>query len=107
MALQHYEEMREAFRRIPLLKRFASGGVAYASAIALRSSPEAVVRGHPRVRVVNEGAPVVRLGVDGQPVGGEIGDGEVLYEGPSRMVAMSTIPYWGFGARIFSVRDRA
>ena len=101
MALQHYQEMRETFRRIPVLKRFASGGVAYASAIALRSSPEAVVRGHPRVRVVNEGAPVVRLGVDGQPVGGEIGDGEVLYEGPSRMVAMSTIPYWGFGARIF------
>ena len=101
MALQHYEEVRDSLKKIPILRRVATGGIAYASAIALRSAPEAVVRGHPQVRIVNEGAPAVRLGVDGQPVGPEIPAGEVLYGGPSRMVAMSTIPYWGFGARIF------
>jgi diacylglycerol kinase family enzyme len=62
--------------------------------------PTYFLRGHPRVKVVNEGAPAVRLGQDGRPVS-ETRAGEVLYEGPSRMVAMSTIPYWGFGARIF------
>ena len=101
MALQHYEETRETLRRVPILRRFATGGIAYASAIAFRSTPETVVRGHSRVRVVNEGMAAVRLGVDGQPVGRTIGTGEILYEGPARMVAMSTIPYWGFGARIF------
>jgi diacylglycerol kinase family enzyme len=63
--------------------------------------PEYLLRGHDQVRIVNEGGPAVRLGVDGQPVGPEVTKGEVLYDGPARMVAMSTIPYWGFGARIF------
>jgi diacylglycerol kinase family enzyme len=55
----------------------------------------------PRFRVINEGEPAVRLGQDGRPVGTEIGPGEVLYEGPAHIMAFSTIPYWGFGARIF------
>src|SRR5690606_6913259 len=45
-----------------------------------------------------------RLGQDGRPVG-EIAPGETIYQGPCRMVAMSTIPYWGFGARIFPYAD--
>ena len=27
--------------------------------------------------------------------------GELIYRGPMRLVAFSTIPYWGFGAKIF------
>jgi hypothetical protein len=101
IALTHYVETRDALRRIPLLARYSSGGLAYFASIVGRSLPEYLIRSHPHVRVVNEGAPAVRLGVDGQPVGQEIRAGEVLYDGPSRMVCMSTIPYWGFGARIF------
>ena len=31
----------------------------------------------------------------------EVPAGSLLYDGPSRLVALSTIPYWGFGARVF------
>jgi diacylglycerol kinase family enzyme len=101
VTLALYNDTKDKLRRIPVLERFAAGGLAYFVAIVGRAMPEYLVRGHPRVRIVNEGAPAVRLGVDGQPVGGEVKAGDVLYEGPSRMVAMSSIPYWGFGARIF------
>ncbi len=101
IALTHYNEMKEILRRIPVVRRYSTGGLAYALAIIGRSMPEYLVRPHPVVRVVNEGGPAVRLGVDGRPIGAEMPKGETLYEGPSRMVALSTIPYWGFGARIF------
>ncbi len=66
--------------------------------------PTYLLRPHPRVRIVNEGETVFRLGPEGRPVA-EIEPGQVIYDGPSRMVAMSTIPYWGFGARIFPYAD--
>jgi len=105
IVLGHFNEVKDVMRRIPVLRRYATGGVAYFAAIVGRTLPGYFVRPHPKVRIVNEGEPAVRLGVDGQPVGGEIRAGEVLYEGPSRMVCMSTIPYWGFGARIFPFAD--
>ena len=101
ITLSLYNDTRDRMRRVPILERFASGGLAYAIAIGGRAMPDYLTRGHPYVRVINEGAPAIRLGVDGQPVGPEVQKGDLLYEGPSRMVAMSTIPYWGFGARIF------
>lgn len=101
IALTHFKQVKEAFERTPVLERFATGGVAYVTSIVGRTLPGYLLRSHPRVRIVNEGAEAARLGTDGQPVGAPIRAGEVLYEGPSRMVAMSTIPYWGFGARIF------
>jgi diacylglycerol kinase family enzyme len=101
ICLTHYNEMKETMRRIPVLRRFAGGGLAYAASIIGRSMPEYLLRPHPTVRIVNEGSPAVRLGVDGRPIGAEIPKGEIIYQGPSRMVATSTIPYWGFGARIF------
>lgn len=101
VTLGHYADVRSTFEKIPILKRFSRGGLAYATAIVARAIPEYLVRTHPRVRVVNEGGPAVRLGLDGRPIGPEVAQGELLYEGPSRMVCASTIPYWGFGARIF------
>jgi len=99
--LAYYNDTKDKLRQLPVLRRFSSGGLAYFVAIVGRAMPEYLVRGHPHVKIINEGAPAVRLGVDGQPVGSEVQRGEILYEGPSRLVAMSTIPYWGFGARIF------
>lgn len=101
IALSHFKQVKEVFDRTPALKRFATGGLAYLVAIVGRTLPGYLVRPHAHVRVFNEGADAVRCGVDGQPVGAPIRAGEVIYDGPSRMVAMSTIPYWGFGARVF------
>lgn len=104
IALHDYNATKAALARSPLTRPLSAGGVAYLASIVGRTLPTYLLRPHPRVRVINEGAPVARLGQDGRPVG-EIARGEVVYEGPSRMVAMSTIPYWGFGARIFPYAD--
>jgi diacylglycerol kinase family enzyme len=100
-ALAHFKDVKATFERTPVLRRAATGGVAYAVSIVGRTMPEYLFQPHPQVRIVNEGAEALRLGVDGQPVGEPTASGDVIYEGPSRMVAMSTIPYWGFGARAF------
>lgn len=104
IALHDYNTTKAALSRSALTRPLSSGGAAYAIAVVGRTMPTYLFRPHPRVRVVNEGEPVTRLGQDGRPVA-EIARGEVIYEGPSRMVAMSTIPYWGFGARIFPYAD--
>lgn len=101
ICLTHYNQTKDMLRRIPIVKRHAAGGFAYFVSIVGRSMPEYTFRSHPMVRVVNEGLPADRIGVDGRPVGSPVLAGEVLYEGPAHMVSMSTIPYWGLGARMF------
>ncbi|MBK8172075.1 MAG: hypothetical protein IPK60_17265 [Sandaracinaceae bacterium] len=101
IALEHYNQTKEFMTRTPVLRKLATGSVTYATSILTRSLPNFLFRPHPHVRIVNESDGALRMGVDDLPVGSPIKAGEVLYEGPSRMVAMSTIPYWGFGARIF------
>jgi diacylglycerol kinase family enzyme len=100
IALHDYNATKSALGRSPLTRRWSAGGLAYLTAIITRTVPTYFLRGHPKVRVVNEGSPAVRIGQDGRPIE-EIAAGEVIYEGPSRLVAVSTIPYWGFGTRIF------
>lgn len=105
IALQNYETMRDLFFKSPVLKHVAAGPLMHAAAFFGMSAPEMLIKPVLHVRVVNEGAPAVRLGQDGRPVGAEIARGEVIYAGPVRMLAFSTIPYWGFGARIFPYAD--
>ncbi|MCB9596949.1 MAG: hypothetical protein H6719_29775 [Sandaracinaceae bacterium] len=104
IALDDYRATKERMQSNPLTRPFGAGGVAYLTAVLTRTMPAYLLRPHPNVRIVNLGAPVVRVGRDGEPVH-SIQTGEVLFEGPTRMVAMSTIPYWGFGARIFPFAD--
>lgn len=104
IALEHYGQTKELLSRSKLTRPLSSGGLAYALSIGLRSTPEFLVRSHPHVRVVNEGGPCFLMGPDDKPLA-TFEKGAVLYDGPSRMVAMSTVPYWGFGARIFPFAD--
>ncbi len=105
IALQNYEITRDFFYRTPVLKRAASGLVMHAAAFFGRSAPQYLFKSVLNVRVVNDGGPAVRIGQDGRPVGAPIETGEVIYAGPVRMLAFSTIPYWGFGARVFPYAD--
>ena len=41
------------------------------------------------------------MGSKGSIIGPPIPKGEVIYEGPSRITGLSTIPYFGFGFRAF------
>jgi len=56
------------------------------------------------VRIVNRGA-AERLDQNGQPVGSRIEKDEVIFEGPCIAALVSTIPYWGFGVRVFPFAD--
>lgn len=101
LALKHFNEVKDVFSKTPILKRFGTGGLAYATSIMGRTMPQVLVQSERRVRIVNRGEPAQCLGTDGQPVGEPVEEGGTVYEGPFRAVLVSTIPYWGFGARIF------
>jgi diacylglycerol kinase family enzyme len=105
IALQNYEATRDLFYRSPVLKHLASGLLMHGTAFFTRSAPQMLVKPALNVRVVNDGAPAIRVGQDGRPVGAEIERGETIYAGPVRMLTFSTIPYWGFGARVFPYAD--
>lgn len=104
ICLEHYDTTRDWLSRAKLTKPLATGPAAYALSVVARSMPEFLLRPHPRVRIVNEGAPVIVMGRGDKQIA-EYGRGTTIYDGPSRLVAMSTIPYWGFGARIFPFAD--
>ncbi len=99
--LHDYEDTKRLLSRHAITRPLSSGAMAYLITVIGRSLPAYLFRPHDRVRIINQGDDAVRLGIDGQPIGAPIKKGEVLIEGRCRMVAMSTIPYWGFGARIF------
>lgn len=101
IALMYYNSTRDAFYKSRWLRHIASGPVVYSVAVAGRIVPKYLMQPTIRVRVINQGAPAIRLGQDGRPVGKPIEAGETIYTGPCRMLAFGTIPYWGFGARAF------
>jgi diacylglycerol kinase family enzyme len=101
IALSHYEATRDVFQRSRWLRPLGTGAVVYSMSLLSRTVPAYLLKPTIRVRIVNEGAPAIRLGQDGRPVGASILSGETIYAGPARLLAFSTIPYWGWGARIF------
>ena len=100
VVLTDYEAVKRSLLKSPL-KRLAGGPVAYAISSVTRSIPSYFFREVPHCRVINEGADAYRLGAQGSVVGLPIPKGEVIYEGPARIAAVSTIPYYGFGFRAF------
>jgi len=101
VALDHQRRTRTALEKMPGLRKAASGPVTYTLSMLALSLPRFLLAPMPRFRVVNDGAPAQRLGQDGRPVGSDIAAGEVLYDGPANLLMFGTIPYWGFGARVF------
>lgn len=100
LVLEDYQHVKKALSGTPLA-RMVPGFVGYAIASATRTIPRYVLQQAPDCRVVNQGEPAYRLNEKGEPVGPPIGEGEVLYQGPARLLAASTIPYYGFGLRAF------
>jgi diacylglycerol kinase family enzyme len=101
IALEHHQRTRDALDRAHWPKQLATPAITYSISIATRSVPRFLFGKMPVFRVTNEGEPAVRLGGDGRPIGREIKKGEVIYDGPATILAFSTIPYWGLGARAF------
>lgn len=83
------------------LKRWATGAPGYALAVASRTLPTYLRRrNNPEIEVVNGKSSAVLLGPDGRPAR-EIRPGELLYRGPAQMCAASTVPFYGYGLRMF------
>ncbi len=83
-------------------RRLATGVSGYALSVALRSAPRYLLERRPSYcEVVNLGRPAFRLDARGRQVGPAIRHGELLYAGPCMMAAASTVPFYGFGLRVF------
>ena len=93
---------------VSLKHRFGPGGLGYFCSVVGKTLPSYVLkRGIPEVEVVNLGARAQQIGPDGKPVGREIEHGEVIYRGPCKIAAVSTVPNYGFGFRAFPYALRA
>lgn len=100
LGLKHFHEVRSVLRHLPWVGKRATGALSYAISIPTLTIPELAFRPRMQVRIVNRGA-AERLDQNGQPTGSMIKKGEVIFEGPCIAALVSTIPYWGFGVRVF------
>lgn len=104
VVLHDYAYVKQRLADTPF-KRLSSGAAGYALASVTRSIPSYFLRAVPHCRVINDGAPAHRIGEKGGILGQPIPAGETIYEGPGRIVALATIPYYGFGFRMFPFAD--
>jgi diacylglycerol kinase family enzyme len=98
--LADYAKTKALLGRTPI-GAAANGFLSYAVAAALRTIPLAILGPMPHVRVINAGGEAYRMGARGSRVGTPFANGDTIYEGPARLAALSTIPYYGFGFRVF------
>jgi diacylglycerol kinase family enzyme len=104
VVLRDYNRTKNFLSRGPL-GRYAAGPLSYVVSSVTQSIPSYVLRPVPHCRVVNLGADAYRVGERGAKIGAPVRAGEVLYEGRARMVAAGSIPYYGFGFRMFPYAD--
>jgi diacylglycerol kinase family enzyme len=100
IVLADYAKTKALLSKTPLA-RVAPGALSYIVATTTRTIPSFFARRMPHCRVRNDGAEAYRLGAKGAIVGSPIPTGQILYEGPMRICALSTIPYYGYGFRMF------
>jgi diacylglycerol kinase family enzyme len=105
IAIRDYDRVKNGMANLPFVGRYGAGGLGYVISMGALTLPRVLFMPKAKVRIVNTGGTAHRLGDDGQPVGEPIATGEVLYEGPTRSVLVSTVPYWGWGSRIFPFAD--
>ena len=98
--LRDYNTVKNALARGPL-RRFAPGIASYAIAASLKTIPSYFIRPTPHCRIINEGSDAVRVGAKGSILGVPVRKGGVIYEGPAKLACVATIPYYGFGFRMF------
>lgn len=98
--LRDYNAVKKLLARGPL-KRLAPGPLAYGIAAVTRTLPRYMMNKTPHCRIINEGGDAYRIGEKGSLLGAPIRKGGILYEGPAKLVCLATIPYYGFGFRMF------
>jgi diacylglycerol kinase family enzyme len=99
--LEDHAAVTRVVDRVPVARRVLGGGARYALSVALRSVPRFIAAERPRAMVTNLGAPAIEMRKTG-PTGREEPAGECLWTGDSTLVAAATIPYFGFGLKMFT-----
>jgi len=84
--------------------RFVGGGARYALSVALRSVPRFAIGTRPSAIVTNLGAPAIEMTKSGAS-GRSLPMGEELWRGQCTLVAGATIPYFGFGLKMFAFAE--
>jgi len=102
--LEDHQAVGQIIDRVPGA-RFVGGAARYALSVALRSVPRFAAGRRPTAVVTNLGAPAIEMASSG-PTGRQVAAGEVLWRGACTLVAGATIPYFGFGLKMFAFAER-
>lgn len=98
LILNDYDALKDAVDSTAL-ENYVTGLGGYAMAVATRSVPNAIKQGVVQVRLTNLAEEAHRI-VESRIVE-TYGQGDVLYEGPTSVCGVGSIPYWGFKIRMF------
>jgi diacylglycerol kinase family enzyme len=99
--LEDQEAVGRVVDRVPVARRLLGGASRYALSVALRSVPRFATEDRPNAVVTNLGAPAVEMQRDGA-TGRTEPAGAVLWQGACTLVAGATIPFFGFGLKMFA-----
>lgn len=99
--LEDQQAVSNAIDRVPIARSLLGGTSRYALSVALRSLPRFATAARPHARVTNKGSLAIAMNKDG-PTGVKKPAGAQLWEGACTLVAGATIPYFGFGLKMFA-----
>jgi diacylglycerol kinase family enzyme len=99
--LEDQEAVGRIVDRVPGARLFVGGATRYALSVATRSIPRFATTKRPTAIVTNLGAPALEMSREG-PTGKTLPAGSVLWNGAVTLVAGATIPFFGFGLKMFA-----
>jgi diacylglycerol kinase family enzyme len=107
--LEDHQRVGRLIDRVPGGRRLVGGTARYALSVALRSLPRFARGARAHAVVTNLGAPAIEMARTG-PTGREVATGGTLWQGACTLIAAATIPFFGFGLKMFAFagarRDR-
>lgn len=99
--LEDQEAVGRIVDRLPGGKRLVGGATRYALSVATRSLPRFATAKRPNAIVTNLGTPAIEMARTG-PTGRTLPPGTVIWNGAVTLVAGATIPFFGFGLKMFA-----
>ena len=103
LMLEDNQSVGRAVDRVPG-GRFVGGAARYALSVALRSIPRFATGARPTATITNLGSPAIEMTKHG-PSGRTIPTQVVMWKGHVTLVAAATIPFFGFGLKMFAFTD--
>lgn len=105
--LNDYDFIRSILDKVPLLPKKNRGAFDYALAVTAISFWRYATNPLPQVAIRNGAGKAYRIDFNGLPIGPAKPPGEILYRGHVSIVSASTIPYYGWGVRVFPQADKS